>query len=59
LAELPKKGEICALDELTIGLHMADIDRLMAVLDRLVDAGNTVLIVSKISICILQTSKPF
>ncbi len=33
------------LDEPTVGLHMADIDRLLRVLHRLVDAGNTMVIV--------------
>ena len=33
------------LEEPTIGLHMADIEKLIGVLHRLVDAGNTVVII--------------
>ncbi len=46
--ELSRKSTgktIYVLDEPTTGLHMADVDRLIQVLQRLVDAGNTVLVI--------------
>jgi excinuclease ABC subunit A len=41
----PQRGSLYILDEPTVGLHMADVERLIAVLHRLADAGNTVLVV--------------
>jgi excinuclease ABC subunit A len=39
------KHTLYVLDEPTVGLHMADVDKLVHVLHRLVDAGNTVVVV--------------
>ncbi len=47
-SELGKRstgGTLYILDEPTTGLHTADIDRLVEVLQRLVDGGNTVLVI--------------
>ncbi len=47
-AELSKRATgrtIYLLDEPTTGLHFADIDKLLKVLNRLVDQGNTVVII--------------
>ncbi len=41
-AELRKTGNIYIMDEPTVGLHMADIDKLLKIINRLVDGGNTV-----------------
>ncbi len=43
--ELHKSGSIYVLDEPTTGLHMADIDRMIKLLDRMVEAGNTVIVI--------------
>jgi excinuclease UvrABC ATPase subunit len=44
-AELGKQGNIYVLDEPTTGLHMNDVDTLIGLFDRLVDAGSTVIVI--------------
>jgi excinuclease UvrABC ATPase subunit len=44
-SELHKKGSIYVMDEPTTGLHMSDIGHLLSIINRLVDAGNTVVII--------------
>lgn len=43
--ELKKSGSIYVMDEPTTGLHMADVEKLMQLLNRLVDNGNTVIVI--------------
>src|SRR5215211_1714511 len=44
-SELHKKGSVYIMDEPTTGLHMSDIGHLMEVINRLVDTGNTVVVI--------------
>ncbi|MGE9314525.1 ATP-binding cassette domain-containing protein [Niabella sp. CJ426] len=44
-SELHKKGSVYVMDEPTTGLHMSDIEHLLAIMNRLVDAGNTVIVI--------------
>ncbi len=44
-AQMAEKGDVYVLDEPTSGLHLADVEQLLGLLDRLVNSGKSVIVI--------------
>src|SRR5688572_16641117 len=44
--QMAEKGDVYLLDEPTSGLHLADVEQLLGLLDRLVDSGKSVIVIA-------------
>jgi excinuclease UvrABC ATPase subunit len=44
-SQMAEKGSVYVLDEPTSGLHLADVEQLLGLIDRLVDSGKSVIVI--------------